>query len=102
MDHKRTYRLYAEEGVTIRTKLPRRKRAWRYQAGRPGASAPNEIRPTNFALDQLFNGHPIRILAVLDAHAREALLIVPECLSGPLTWYRNSIHWRTIEVGQRR
>jgi putative transposase len=31
----------------------------------------------DFASDQLFDGRPIRILAVLDAHTREALLIVP-------------------------
>ena len=35
MNHKRIYRLYAEEGLSIRTKLPRRKRAWRYRQGRP-------------------------------------------------------------------
>ena len=40
---KRVYRLYAEEGLSIRTKLPKRKRAWRYRVGRPGASAPNQV-----------------------------------------------------------
>ena len=40
VNHKRTYRLYAEEGLAIRSKLPRRKRAWRYRQGRPGAAAP--------------------------------------------------------------
>ena len=36
VNHKRVYRLYNEEGLSIRSKLPRRKRAWRYRAGRPG------------------------------------------------------------------
>ena len=31
----------------------------------------------DFVSDQLFDGRPIRILAVLDAHTREALSIVP-------------------------
>ena len=31
----------------------------------------------DFVADQLFDGRPIRILAVLDAHTREALSIVP-------------------------
>ena len=31
VNHKRVYRLYAEEGLSIRTKLPKRKRAWRYR-----------------------------------------------------------------------
>ena len=34
---KRVYRLYSEEDRSIRAKLPRRKRAWRYQTGRPTA-----------------------------------------------------------------
>ena len=77
VNHKRTYRLYAEEGLSIRPKLPRRKRAWRYRVGRPQATAPNEVWPMDFGADQLFDGRPIRILAVLDAHTREALSIVP-------------------------
>jgi putative transposase len=77
VDHKRTCRLYAEEGRSIRTKAPRRKRAWRYRVGRPGASAPNEVWSMDCVSDQLFDGRPIRILAVLDAHTREALSTVP-------------------------
>ncbi len=74
---KRTYRLYSEEGLSIRAKLPRRKRAWRYRVGRPGATAPNEVWSMDFVSDALFDGRPIRILTVLDAHTREALSIVP-------------------------
>lgn len=74
---KRVYRLYSEEGLTIRTRVPRRKRAWRYRVGRPGATAPKEIWSMDFVADQLFDGRPIRILAVIDAHTREALSIAP-------------------------
>jgi len=77
VNHKRTYRLYSEEGLSIRAKVPRRKRAWRYRMGRPGATAPNEVWSTDFVSDALFDGRPIRILAVIDAHTREALSIVP-------------------------
>jgi putative transposase len=77
VNHKRTYRLYSEEGLSIRAKLPRRKRAWRYRVGRPGATAPNEVWSMDFVSDALFDGRPIRILAVIDAHTREALSIVP-------------------------
>ena len=77
MNHKRIYRLYAEAGLSIRPKVPRRKRAWRYRVGQLGASAPNEVWSMDFVSDQLFDGRPIRILAVLDAHTREALSIVP-------------------------
>jgi putative transposase len=41
------HRLYAEVGLWIRTKLPRRKRAWRYRQVRP-RTAPNEVCGMNF------------------------------------------------------
>ena len=77
VNHKRVHRLYAEEGLSIRTKLPRRKRAWRYRQGRPGAAAPNEIWAMDFMSDQLFDGRPIRILTLVDIHTREGLSTYP-------------------------
>ena len=77
VNHKRTYRLHAEEGLSIRTKLPRRKRAWRYRQGRPGAAAANEVWAMDFMADQLFDGRPIRILTVVDIHTREGLSTHP-------------------------
>ena len=77
VNHERTYRLYCEEGPSIRAKVPRRKRAWRYRVGRPRAEAPNEVWSMDFVSDQLFDGRPVRVLAVIDAHTREALSIVP-------------------------
>jgi transposase-like protein len=43
VNHKRTYRLYREEGLSIRSKTPKRKRAWRYRQGRPEIGGPNEV-----------------------------------------------------------
>ena len=43
VNHKRVYRLYREEGLSIRPKLPKRKRAWRYRQGRPALGAANEV-----------------------------------------------------------
>ena len=77
VNHKRTYRLYAEEGLSIRAKVPRRERAWRYRVGRLGAAAPNEVWSMDFVSDQRFDGRPIRIPAVLDAYTREALSTLP-------------------------
>lgn len=73
VNHKRIYRLYSEEGLAIRPKTPRRKRACRYRTGRPGADAPNQIWAMDFMSDQLFDGRSFRILTVLDCHTREAL-----------------------------
>jgi putative transposase len=77
VNHKRTYRLYAEEGLSIRTKLPRRKRAWRYRQGRSEIEDANEVWAMDFMSDQLFDGRPFRILTVVDAHTREALSTAP-------------------------
>ena len=77
VNHKRTYRLYREEGLSIRPKTPRRKRAWRYRQGRSQVDGPNEVWAMDFMSDQLFDGRPFRILTVVDCHTREALAIVP-------------------------
>jgi putative transposase len=44
VNKKRSYRLYLEEGLIIRTKLPRAKRAWRYRADRPTAVLDQLVR----------------------------------------------------------
>jgi putative transposase len=77
VNHKRTYRIYREEGLSIRPKLPRRKRAWRYRQGRPDVGAANEVWAMDFMSDQLFDGRPFRLLTVVDCHTREALSIAP-------------------------
>ena len=77
VNHKRIHRLYAEECLSIRTKLPRRKRAWRYREGRPGTEAANEVWAMDCMSDQLFDGRPIRILTIVDIHTREGLSTTP-------------------------
>ena len=73
----KTYRLYREEGLCSRPKVPRRKRACRYRQGRPEVGGPNEVWAMDFVSDQLFDGRPFRILTVVDCHTREALSTVP-------------------------
>jgi putative transposase len=77
VNKKRIYRLYREEGLIIHSKLPRRKRAWRYRADRPTAGRPNEIWAMDFMADQLFDGRSFWILTIVDCHTREALSIAP-------------------------
>ena len=77
VNHKRVYRLYREEGLAIRTKTPRRRRASRYRAERPQARAANEVWAMDFMSDALFNGRRFRLLNVVDTHHREALAMVP-------------------------
>ena len=41
---KRVHRLYREEGLSIRPKIPKGKRAWRYRRGRPAGGGASEGR----------------------------------------------------------
>lgn len=77
VNHKRTYRIYQDEGLSIRPKLPKRKRAWRYRQGRPAIAGPNEVWAMDFMSDRLFDERPLRILTVVDCHTREALSVTP-------------------------
>ena len=90
MNHKRTYGLCREEGLSIRPKLPKRKRAWRHRQGWPEAGSPNEVWAMGFMADQLFDGRPFRILTVVDCHTRALLAIVPRVsfrLSSAGSWF---------------
>jgi putative transposase len=78
VSHKRTYRIYRDEGLSIRPKLPNRKRAWRYRQGRLAIGEPNEIWAMDFMSDRLFDGRPVRILTVVDCHTRESLSLTPK------------------------
>ena len=73
INHKRTYRLYSEEGLSIRTRSPRRWRACRYRAGRTEAEGMNDVWAMDFLSDRLFDGRPFRILTIVDCHTKEAL-----------------------------
>ena len=74
---KRVYRLYKEEGLSIRPKTPRRRRSSRYRAGRPAIARPNDCWAMDFMADSLANGRAFRILTIVDCHSRESLATVP-------------------------
>lgn len=77
MNQKRTYRIYRDEGLSIRSKLPKRKRAWRYRQGRPAIGGPNEVWAMDSMSDRIFDGRPFRILTVVDCYTRGALSLTP-------------------------
>lgn len=72
-NHKRVYRIYSEEGLSIRTRSPKRRRACRYRSGRPEIDAANDCWAMDFVSDRLFDERPFRILTIVDCHTREAL-----------------------------
>ena len=78
VNHKRTYRIYRDEGLSIRSKLPKRKRAWAFIVRvDQGSVGPNEVWAMDFVSDRIFDGRPFRILTVVDCHTREALSLTP-------------------------
>jgi putative transposase len=77
VNHKRTYRLYSEEGLSIRTRTPRRRRACRYRSGRAEAGGANDVWAMDFMSDRLFDERPFRILTIVDCFTREALSTAP-------------------------
>jgi putative transposase len=69
------YRLYREEGLTLRHRPPRRRKAAIVRAHRPPVTRPNEAWTLDFVADQLVKGHRFRALTVVDVCTRESLAI---------------------------
>ena len=72
---KLVYRLYREEGLTLRQRLPRRRKAAAVRAHRPPVTRPNGAWTLDFVADQLASGQRIRALTVVDVWTRESLAI---------------------------
>jgi putative transposase len=76
------YRLYREEGLTVR-KRGGRKRAVGTRAPMATPQGPNQRWSLDFVSDSLFCGHRFRILNVIDDFSRECLAaVVDTSLSG--------------------
>lgn len=73
MNHKLVYRLYREDGLSLRLKRPRRSVSAANRERQPAAAAPNEMWLMDFVSNALFDG--LRALTVVDAFTREALAI---------------------------
>ena len=77
VNHKRLYRLYREEGLNLRCKRPRRRKAAASRMERPILTGPNQAWSMDFVSDALFNGNKFRALTLMDNHTRECLAIYP-------------------------
>jgi len=69
------YRLYREEGLTLRHRPRRRRKAVVVRAHRPLVTRPNDAWTLDFVADQLANGPRFRALTVVDVCTRESLAI---------------------------
>ena len=73
VNHKRVYRLYKQEGPTMRSKKPRRRHvSGKNRIERPVAVARNETWSMDFMSDELFNGDRIRLFTLVDNFTRES------------------------------
>jgi len=71
----RVYRLYAEEQLQLRSKLPKRRKMVVSRRERCVPVRPNEVWSLDFVADQLADGTRLRALTVVDIFSREALAI---------------------------
>ncbi len=75
INHKKTYRIYCEEGLNLRRKRPRRRVMPAHRVQRPEVLECNACWSMDFVADNLFNGRRIRALTVVDNFSRECLAI---------------------------
>jgi len=75
VNHKRVYRLYRLEGLTMRPKRPRRHVSACRRMVRATASQPSESWSMDFMSDELYNGQRIKLLTLVDNFSRESLAI---------------------------
>ena len=69
------YRLYREEGLTLRHRPPRRRKAVVARVHRPSVTKPNDTWTLDFVADPLANGQRFRALTVVDVFTRESVAI---------------------------
>ncbi|KQN33100.1 hypothetical protein ASE88_04015 [Sphingomonas sp. Leaf38] len=67
MNHKRVYRLYRNDGLSLRLKTPRRNVSAANRERQPAAPAANEMWSMDFVSDILFDSRQLRALTVVDA-----------------------------------
>jgi putative transposase len=81
VNHKRVYRLYREEGLSVRKRC--RKRVSWERCPLPALTGPDQRWSLDFVSDALSWGRKIRMLTIVDAFTRESLAIeVDTSLSG--------------------
>ena len=82
VNHKRVYRLYKLEGLSLRLKTPK-KRLGRQRVEGPPATKPNECWSMDFIADRLAGGRSFRALTIVDNFTRECPAIeVDSALTG--------------------
>ena len=83
MNHKRVYRLYCEECLSLKRHKPKRHVSSKRRHDRPAPTGRNQVWAMDFVADQLFDGRRFRVLTVVDVYSRECLtLLVGQSIKG--------------------
>lgn len=75
LGREQAYRLYREEGLQLRSKLPKRRKMLVTRQERYIPRRTNQAWSMDFVSDQLTNGQRFRALTIVDVFSREALAI---------------------------
>ena len=75
VNRKRVYRIYREEGLSMRLKPPRRRKSAAVRSERPIADTVNHTWSMDFMADNLADGRKIRLLTIVDNYSREWLAL---------------------------
>jgi len=75
INRKRVYRIYREEGLSMRLKPPRRRKSIVLRTDRPTAQAINQTWSMDFMADNLSDGRKIRLLTIVDNFSRECVAL---------------------------
>jgi putative transposase len=75
VNHKRVRRLYALEGLNLRSKMPHRRRASVARSERVVAQRSNQIWAMDFMHDRLADNRKVRLLTIVDLFSRECVAL---------------------------
>lgn len=76
VNEKRIYRLYTEEGLTLKRRRPRRHRSASARVARTEPRGSNDQWAMDFMHDTLSDGRSIRVLTAIDIYSRECVALV--------------------------
>ena len=76
VNHKRIYRLYAEEGLTLKRRKPKQHKAYAARHIRVEPTGADDIWSIDFMSDQLADGSRFRVFTVIDIYTRECLALI--------------------------
>ena len=98
VNDKRVYRLYAAQGLSLRAKMPHRRRAVTPRSLRFVPTAINQVWSMDFMHDRLADGRAFRLLTIVDIYSIDV---------DPLAWTlsvlrRRSPQWASILAATRR